>query len=105
MHCKFNCITVALNRTQHGFYIIQNVHSNFIKQDTFQFICVETIRVFSFINRVDTRAYLALHFGGTPSQETGTSRPSCQLLDNRLYMSPISNMKTYLGKKDNNQFV
>ena len=35
---------------------------------------------------VDTRAYLALHLGGTPSQETSTSPPSCQLLDNRLYI-------------------
>ena len=33
------------------------------------------------------RAYPALFLGGTPSQETGTSPPSCQLLENRLYMS------------------
>ena len=33
-----------------------------------------------------TTAYLALHVSGTPSQETGTSPPSCQLLDNRLCM-------------------
>ena len=26
VHVKFNCITVLLDRTQHGFYIIQNVH-------------------------------------------------------------------------------
>ena len=35
---------------------------------------------------VDTRAYLALHLGGTPSQETVTSPPRCQLLDNCLFM-------------------
>ena len=28
VHCKFNCITVALDRTQHGFYIFQNVIIN-----------------------------------------------------------------------------
>ena len=26
IHYKFNCITVALDRTRHSFYIIQNVH-------------------------------------------------------------------------------
>ena len=26
MHCKFNSFTVALDRTRHGFYIIQNVN-------------------------------------------------------------------------------
>ena len=31
-----------------------------------------------------TRAYLALYLGGTPSQETRTSPPSCLLLKNRL---------------------
>ena len=36
------------------------------------------------------RAYQALHLGGTPSQETGTSLPSCLLLENRLLMSPTS---------------
>ena len=35
---------------------------------------------------VDTRAYIALYLGGTPSQDSGTSPPSCLLLDNRLYM-------------------
>ena len=35
---------------------------------------------------VDIRAYVALHLGGTPSQETGPSLPSCLLLDNHLYM-------------------
>ena len=35
---------------------------------------------------VDIRAYVALHLGGTPSQETGTSPPSCLLFENRLYM-------------------
>ena len=34
-----------------------------------------------------TRAYPALSFGGTPSQETGTSPPSCLLLENRLYIT------------------
>ena len=37
---------------------------------------------------MDTRAYLALNLGGTPSQETGTIPPSCILLDNRLYIVP-----------------
>ena len=32
------------------------------------------------------RAYTALYPGGTPSQKTGTSPPSCLLLDNHLYM-------------------
>ena len=35
---------------------------------------------------VDIRAYIALCLGGTPSQETGTSSPSCLLLDNRLFI-------------------
>ena len=34
---------------------------------------------------VITRAYPALYLGGTPSQETGTSPPSCLLLENHLY--------------------
>ena len=42
---------------------------------------------------VITRAYPALYLGGTPSNETVTSPPSCLLLENRLYMSPISHMK------------
>ena len=42
---------------------------------------------------MDIRAYIALHLGGTPSQETGTSPPSCLLLKNCLYMSPDSHMK------------
>ena len=42
MHCKFNWFTVAIDRTQHRFYIIQNVNINsFTKQ--FQFICLQTI--------------------------------------------------------------
>ena len=36
--------------------------------------------------RGNIRAYPALYLGGTPSQETGTSPPSCLLLENRLYM-------------------
>ena len=35
---------------------------------------------------MDIRGYVALHLGGTPSQETGTSPPSCLLLENRLYI-------------------
>ena len=35
---------------------------------------------------VDMRAFVALHLGGTPSQETGTSPPSCLILDNCLYI-------------------
>ena len=35
---------------------------------------------------MDTRAYLALYLGGTPSQETGASPPSCLLLDICLYI-------------------
>ena len=35
---------------------------------------------------VITRAYPALYLGGTPSQETSTSPPSCLLLKNRLYI-------------------
>ena len=31
-----------------------------------------------------TRAYVALYLGGTPSQETGTTPPSCLLLKNHL---------------------
>ena len=34
-------------------------------------------------------AYPALYLGGTPSQDTGTSPPSSQLLENRLYISPL----------------
>ena len=26
VHSKFNCLTIVLDRTQHGSYIIQNVH-------------------------------------------------------------------------------
>ena len=33
-----------------------------------------------------TRAYSALYLGDTPSQKTGTSPPSCLLLENCLYM-------------------
>ena len=33
------------------------------------------------------RAYTALYLGGTPSQRTGASPPSCQLLDNSLYIA------------------
>ena len=40
VHCKFNSITVVLDRTEHGFYIIQNVHQNFIIQNPFQFLSV-----------------------------------------------------------------
>ena len=36
---------------------------------------------------VDNRASLALYLGGTPSQRTGTSPPSCLLFDNRLYIN------------------
>ena len=32
------------------------------------------------------RAYPALYLSGTPSQETGTSHPSCLLFENCLYM-------------------
>ena len=35
---------------------------------------------------VDNRDYLSLYLGGTPSPRTGTSQPSCLLLDNRLYI-------------------
>ena len=38
---------------------------------------------------LDNRAYPALYLGGTHSQETGTSPPSCLLLKNRLCMCPI----------------
>ena len=33
---------------------------------------------------MEIRAYIALHLGGTTSQETSTRLPSCLLLDNRL---------------------
>ena len=36
------------------------------------------------------RAYPALYLGGTPSQETRTSPPSCLLLENRLLMNVFS---------------
>ena len=45
---------------------------------------------------MDTRAYLALHLGGTPSQETGTSPSSCQLLDNRIIISRPTNSHSSL---------
>ena len=37
---------------------------------------------------METRAYIALYLdlSGTPRKETGTSPPSSQLLDNRLYI-------------------
>ena len=38
---------------------------------------------------MDIRAYIALHLGGTPSQQTGTSPHSCLLLDNCLFMTEI----------------
>ena len=34
---------------------------------------------------MNSRANVALHLGGTPGQETGTSPLSCLLLDNRLW--------------------
>ena len=37
----------------------------------------------------------ALYLGGTSSQRTGTQPPSCLLLENRLYMSPIYHRKLY----------
>ena len=51
---------------------------NFIKQVFFLLLTEGSLG--------DIRAYLALHLGGTPSQETGISPPSCLLLENRLYM-------------------
>ena len=48
---------------------------------------------------VITRAYPPLYLGGTPSQETGTSPPSCLLLKNRLCLCTIkvkSNAKEHL---------
>ena len=39
---------------------------------------------------VITRAYPALYLGGTPSQETRTSPPSCLLLKNRIYVRSIN---------------
>ena len=38
---------------------------------------------------VTIRADPALYIGGTPSQETGTSPPSCLLLENHLYITGI----------------
>ena len=40
---------------------------------------------------------LDLHLSGTPSQKTGTSPPSCLLLDNRLYMRAPSYCSFELG--------
>ena len=40
---------------------------------------------------VISRAYPALYLSGTPSQETGTSPPSCLLLENRLYILQLDN--------------
>ena len=51
---------------------------NFIKQVFFLLLTEGSLG--------DIRAYLALHLGGTPSQETGISPPSCLLLENRLYI-------------------
>ena len=48
-----------------------------------------SVTVFYILTKVDQlsiRAYPALYLGGTPSQETGTSPPSCLLLENRLYI-------------------
>ena len=36
------------------------------------------------------QSLLALYLSRTPSQETGTSPPSCLYLDNHLYMSQVS---------------
>ena len=38
----------------------------------------------------------ALYLGGTPSQQTGTSPPSCLLLDNRLYIKKCQNLFAYI---------
>ena len=48
-----------------------------------------------------TRAYPALYHSGTPSQETGTSPPSCQLLENRLHIAEFCcrNLHQYLNDK------
>ena len=35
VHCKSNSFTVALDMTQHGFYIIQNVNNKFIYKTYF----------------------------------------------------------------------
>ena len=55
---------------------------------------------------VDIRAYVALHLGGTPSQETGTIPPSCLLLDNRLLMlCKFQGMEVKVDQKDCNSSV
>ena len=41
------------------------------------------------VSLVDTKAYLALYLGGTPSQEASTSPPSWLLLNNHLFMYSI----------------
>ena len=42
VYCKFNCITVKYNGTQHGIYIILEVHYKFIIQIHFNFWILET---------------------------------------------------------------
>ena len=48
---------------------------------------------------VDTWAYSTLYPGGIPRLMTGTSPPSCTLLENRLYM--LSNHHEKIFKKAN----
>ena len=40
-----------------------------------------------------TKAYTALYLGRTPSHRTGTSSPSCLLLENRLYICDLAQAK------------
>ena len=50
-------------------------------------------QVFFFTNGgilIGYQSFLGLHLSGTPNQKTGTSPPSCQLLDNCLYMPLLS---------------
>ena len=62
-------------------------------------VCLTTVKqvFFSFTNG-GILSLLALHPSETSSLKTITSPPSCQLLDNRLHMSPDSHIKIIMQK-------
>ena len=62
------------------------LHANMIKR-VFNHWQTSVLSLSTVGSLVDHRAYKALHLSGTSSLTTGTSPPSCQLLDNQLYIS------------------
>ena len=76
VHCKFNCITVALDRTSHGFYIFQNVNRNALYKTHF---------ILSFYKQNSSSSNVNNTFDD---------------LFRHTYMSPITHTKIFLGPGD-----